>query len=63
MLVPNIWFKASIKVINKKTNKWKTVGKCLDTPNSIKEKVKELKFKGYNNLWLFSNTEGKKPLF
>jgi hypothetical protein len=52
---------ARLQIINEETNKWQTVGSCIDTPNVIAKETAKPKYKGLS-LWLFDGYS-RKPLF
>ncbi len=59
--IPNVVGGAKIQVID--GMKWRTLAVCLDTPNSIKAKVKLLTAKDHRNLWHQDCLGCRKPLF
>lgn len=42
---------ARLQVINEETNKWQTVGTCIDTPNAIKKELTKPEYKGLS-IWI-----------
>lgn len=50
-----------LQIIDEETNKWKTVGVCIDAPNALKKELEDPKYQGLS-LWKRSWT-GRTPLF
>lgn len=46
---------AKLQVINEETNKWDTIGECVDTPNAIKKELSKKKYSG-KSIWIKSFT-------
>lgn len=44
-----------LQVINEVTNKWDTIGECVDTPNAIAKELSKKKYKG-QSIWIKSFT-------
>jgi hypothetical protein len=42
---------AQLQVINENTNKWDTIGECVDTPNAIANELSKKKYKG-QSIWI-----------
>lgn len=58
----NVWVKCDLKIIDRKTMKWKKLSSVIDTPKHIYDEKIRLEKLGYKNLWVF-HVYGKEPLF
>lgn len=49
---------ARLQVINEETNKFETVGTCIDTPNAIKKELLDPKYVGLS-IWIWTPIDGR----
>ena len=49
---------AKIKVINEETNRWTTIGECIDTPKGLRDEIGKDVYTGLS-LWVFPQLGSK----